>query len=328
MTRLNDAPPKLSFHVDADAHGIRIDSFLMRCLRNFTRFRLQRIIRAGGVAIDANPADPDRRVRRGELVTVQLFEPPDKLFDPEPISVDVMFEDDWLIAVDKPAGLIVHPVGKRQTGTLCNVVQHHLDQQTKLPGILRPGIVHRLDRLTSGVIVIAKTFRAHKLLSIQFQERKVVKQYVALVDGHLPQDVGTIDLPIGRHPAGESILMTTDPGARESRDALTDYRVIERRDKATLVEVMPRTGRIHQIRVHFAALGHPLVGDEFYGPHGEIRADRLQENQPDRGNARHWLHASRLELSHPQDGRPICFEAPLPVEFDNSDSPENGRSLS
>ena len=321
MTNPDSRMPIFQFQVDGDSHGIRIDSFLMRCLRNFTRFRLQRIICAGGVAIDDVSAIASRRVRRGELVSVQLFEPPDKLFDPESININVLFEDDWLIAVDKPAGLIVHPVGKRQTGTLCNALQHRLDQQTKLPGILRPGIVHRLDRLTSGVIVVAKTFRAHKLLSIQFQERRVVKQYVALVEGHLPQDVGTIDLPIGRHPAGESILMTTDPGARDSRHALTEYRVIERRNKTTLVEVTPHTGRIHQIRVHFAALGHPLVGDEFYGPYGEIRVDRLQATQTDRGNTRHWLHASRLELAHPDDGRPIFFEAPLPVEFDNSDSP-------
>lgn len=318
MTNPDSRTPIFQFQVDADAHGIRIDSFLMRCLRNFTRFRLQRIICAGGVAIDDVSAIASRRVRRGELVSVQLFEPPDKLFDPESININVLFEDDWLIAVDKPAGLIVHPVGKRQTGTLCNALQHRLDQQTKLPGILRPGIVHRLDRLTSGVIVVAKTFRAHKLLSIQFQERRVVKQYVALVEGHLPQDVGTIDLPIGRHPAGESILMTTDPGARDSRHALTEYRVIERRNKTTLVEVTPHTGRIHQIRVHFAALGHPLVGDEFYGPYGEIRVDRLQATQTDRGT-RHWLHASQLELAHPDDGRLICVEAPLPCEFDEDD---------
>lgn len=306
---------EFTFPVDADSHGIRIDSFLLRQLRNHTRFRLQRLIAAGVVIVNAVPAELPHRVKRGERVTVRILEPPDKLFDAEPLPLDLLHEDEHLVAVNKPAGQIAHPVGKRQTGTLCNALQWHFDRQSPLRGLLRPGIVHRLDRMTSGVMVIAKSFRAHKRLSIQFQRQQVRKEYVAIVEGQLTDETGSIDLPIGQLPGGESILMTTAGNARNPRPAVTEYEVIERRRSDTLVCVRPQTGRIHQIRVHLAAIGHPVAGDEFYGPFGEIRAGRFANSSPTEEEERHLLHASMLTFEHPVTGETIHVAAPMPQEF-------------
>jgi 23S rRNA pseudouridine1911/1915/1917 synthase len=325
-----------AFSVHSTLHGIRIDSFLVRQLRNYTPFRMQRIVRCGAATVDGEVAPLSRRVRRGERVTVRLVEPPDKLFDPEPLPLDVLFEDDSLIAVNKPAGLITHPVGRRQTGTLCNAIQHHLDRQTGLRGILRPGIVHRLDRMTSGVLVVAKDFLAHKRLSIQFQRNQVRKEYLAIVEGTPEPDMGEIDRPIGLLAGGNSILMTAHPDARDPKPARTWFEVVRRFDRTTLLRAVPLTGRIHQIRVHLAAIGHPVVGDEFYGPFGEIRAARFDRPRdgdvadaasfgPEAGSfrheegpetePRHLLHAATISFEHPGTRTTVTVTAPLPECF-------------
>lgn len=305
--------------VDAEFHGIRIDSFLVRQFRNYTPFRMQRMIRAGAAAIDGTVVPLRRRVFRGDDVAVRLIEPPDKLLEPEPLPVDVLFEDEHLVAVDKPAGQIAHPVGRRQSATLCNALQHHFDRQTSLRGILRPGIVHRLDRLTSGAMVVAKSFLAHKRLSIQFQRNEVRKTYLAVVEGNVADDAGTIDRPIGLSPGGGSILMSAGCDARNPRAAFTEFAVLQRRGDSTLLSVVPRTGRIHQIRVHLAAIGHPVCGDEFYGPFGEIRAERFASTgDADERNApagRHLLHALQIAFAHPATREPLALEAPPPPEF-------------
>ncbi len=313
------SPHVYAFLVNREAHGIRIDSFLVRCLRNYTPFRMQRMVRAGAVCVDGEVVPLIRRVFHGEGVTVRLVEPPDKLLDPEPLPLNILHEDEAILVVNKPAGQIAHPVGKRQTGTLCNAVQWHLDRQTPLRGLLRPGIVHRLDRLTSGVIVIAKTFSAHRQLSIQFQRQHVRKAYLAVVEGCVKPESGMVNSPIGHCPGGESILMTTRPDARNPKSACTHFRVLHREIDRTLVRAEPRTGRIHQIRVHLASIGHPVIGDEFYGPHGEIRAARFKKSK---GNAspinhepRHLLHASELTFTHPTTGIHTTIFAPLPADF-------------
>jgi 23S rRNA pseudouridine1911/1915/1917 synthase len=307
--------------VDADSHGIRIDRFLVRQFRNYTPFRMHRIIRAGAVCIDDETefTPLSKRVRRGETVTVRLLEPPDKLFEPERLPVDILFEDDCLIAVNKFAGQVAHPVGRRQTGTLCNALQWQLDRQTALRGILRPGIVHRLDRMTSGVLLVAKTFLAHRRLSIQFQKKRIQKDYLAVVEGHVEQETGMIDLPIGQIPNGISILMTTQSDARNPKPARTDFEVLERFATNTLLRVKPLTGRIHQLRVHFASIGHPIVGDEFYGPFGEIRAERFKDPAAELRDEllfpRHLLHAVRICFDHPLTGEQMNLVAPPPDDL-------------
>lgn len=310
---------EFTFPVHDALHGIRVDSFLVRQLRNYTPFRMQRIVRCGAVSVDGLPVELTHRVRRGERVSVRLVEPPDKLFDPEPLPLEILHEDDSLLAVNKPSGLIAHPVGKRQTETLCNAIQHHLDRQTGLRGILRPGIVHRLDRMTSGVLVVAKDFLAHKRLSIQFQRNQVRKEYLAVVEGNVEPDSGEIDRPIGLLPGGRSILMTANPDARNPKPARTHFTVLQRYERTTLVRVTPLTGRIHQIRVHLAAIGHPIVGDEFYGPFGEIRAARFDsprdaDDDPD-DEPRHLLHASVIAFEHPVTRTAMTVTAPTPGDF-------------
>ncbi|GAB4144106.1 MAG: RluA family pseudouridine synthase [Planctomycetaceae bacterium] len=277
------------------------------------------MIRAGAVQQGEQTVPLERRVCREESFTIRLIEPPDKLFQPEQLPLEILHEDEHLIAVNKPPGQIAHPVGRYQTGTLCNAVQWHLDSQTALPGLLRPGIVHRLDRQTSGVMLIAKTFLAHRELSIAFQTSRIRKDYLAVLEGQLANDSGTIDLPIGQIPGGKTILMTTAENARNPRPARTRFEVHARDETRTLIRAEPETGRLHQLRVHFAALGHPVVGDEFYGPFGEIRAERIQHSEKSEvhagTNARHLLHAYSIQFRHPLSDVPLTITAPLPAEF-------------
>lgn len=307
---------EFTFQVDADSHGIRIDRFLVRQLRNYTSFRMQRMVCAGAVRAGGETVALTRRVRRGEWFTLRLIEPPDKLLDPEPLPLKVLFEDEAIIAVDKPAGQIAHPVGRRQQKTLCNALQWHLDRQSRLRGLLRPGIVHRLDRLTSGVIVVAKSFLAHRRMSIQFQRGEVEKEYLALVEGTVAEDAGSIDAPIGQIPGGHTILKTTRADARNPKPAKTAYTVVRRFDDTTLLSARPLTGRIHQIRVHCASIGHPVVGDEFYGPFDEIRAARLtgadQHAAAARHETPHCLHATRIRFRHPITDEPQTIACPPP----------------
>ncbi|MGH7200283.1 MAG: RluA family pseudouridine synthase, partial [Planctomycetaceae bacterium] len=184
--------------------GVRIDTFLARHFRNYTSWRMMRMVRAGLAWVDDAPAAAEQRVFRGQRVRIRLVEPPDKLIGPQPGPLDVLYEDPWLVAVNKPAGQVVHPVADWQTETLSNVLQGHFDRQAARPGLLRPGFVHRLDRETSGVILCAKEHLAHRRLSLQFQKNRVRKAYVALVEGVLESDHGTIDLPIGRRPGRRS----------------------------------------------------------------------------------------------------------------------------
>ena len=256
--------------------GVRIDSFLARHFRNYTPWKLQRIVAAGQVKLDGNTVEIAERVYQGDTVSIRLIEPPDKVHRPQPLAVDIVYEDAWLIVVDKPPGQIVHPAGDLQTGTLCNALQHHFDQQTAWPGLLRPGIVHRLDRMTSGLIVVAKEHLAHRQLSIQFQQERISKSYLALVEGVLADERGTIDVPIGTSPEAGSVLMSCSPEAGDRRPSRTDYEVLARGPEHTLVRARPRTGRNHQIRLHMAEIGHPVVGDEFYGPYGAIKLSKAE----------------------------------------------------
>jgi 23S rRNA pseudouridine1911/1915/1917 synthase len=317
--------------------GVRIDTFLARHFRNYTPWRLQRIVAAGQVKLDGTTVDIEERVYQGDTVSVRLIEPPDKLHRPQPLPLEIVHEDAWLIVVDKPPGQITHPAGDLQTGTLCNALQHHFDRQTAWPGLLRPGIVHRLDRMTSGLIVVAKEHLAHRQLSIQFQRERISKSYLAVVEGVLPTDRGTIDAPIGTSPEAGSVLMSCSPAAGDRRPSRTDYAVIARGAEHTLLRARPRTGRNHQIRLHMASIGHPVVGDEFYGPFGAIKLTKaeykalcarrangqtngsiresIDESETEDPTGRHALHAHRLEFEHPILGGRVVFESPLPFDL-------------
>ncbi|HEX6987564.1 MAG TPA: RluA family pseudouridine synthase, partial [Planctomycetaceae bacterium] len=244
---MSDGPYTFRFIVDAAHDGLRFDTFLASRLRNHAPARLQRLAAAGLVTIDDEPCPPDRRVFSGDEIVVRLAEPPEPFYPPEPIPLDVLYDDPWLVAVNKPAGLIAHPVGPVGDGTLANAVQRLLDRQTRLPGLLRPGIVHRLDRETSGVMLVAKDHVAHAGLTRQFERSAVSKTYLALVAGRVGADEGLVDRPIGQRPG--SLLMSADRDAVSPRPAATRFRVVARLRSATLVEAVPLTGRKHQIRV-------------------------------------------------------------------------------
>lgn len=300
--------------VEKSLSGIRVDKFLVHHFRNYTSYRLARIVRAGAVAVYHVAAMPDTRVFAGQPVSVRLLEPPDKLFDPVQCPLEIPFEDGWLAVVNKPAGLIAHPVGGFQEMSLAHVFQAYLDQQTVHKGLLRPGIVHRLDRLTSGAIVVAKDHRSHRELSIQFQSRQISKRYFALVEGLVEQTAGVIDLPLGRATHAKSVLMSARADARDRKPAKTQFEVLKRYGDCSLVEAVPLTGRNHQIRVHLAAIGHPVLGDEFYGKFGafnEPKPDAEQDFRP----ARHWLHAHRIGFAHPITGDWLEVDVPPPADF-------------
>ncbi len=341
--------------VEGFLSGKRIDTFLVRHFRNYSVFRVQRIVRAGEVWINDVVANNDTRVYKGQRVCVRLIEPPDKLLPPVAGPLEVLYEDSWIMIVVKPAGQIVHPAGDYASNSLANVVQHHLDQQTRWRGLLRPGIVHRLDRLTSGVMIVSKEHCSHALLTEAFTLRKVHKTYVALVTGVIEPDQGVLDKPIGGSDDPESCLMRTGADAFDARSARTEFKVIERFADHTLVEAKPVTGRHHQIRVHLADIGHPVVDDEFYGAFGWIkkgrdgslipepdreeiqRAEKDSEKPQRRASTkmpdeddeetstliptdqllvgRHALHAHRIEFRHPITWEPLCFEAPLPPDI-------------
>lgn len=299
--------------------GTRIDTFLAKHLRNYTAWRLHRMVRAGLATVNGAVVSPDQRIFTGQQVAIRLVEPPDDPLPASNIPLEIVAEDPWLIVVNKPAGLIVHPCGETPTGTLANAVQHFLNQQTEVKGLLRPGIIHRLDRDTSGVVAVAKEHLSHRLLSIEFQKERIRKAYLAILDGVLHDDTGLIDLPIGRAAGGVSALMSCRADAVDAKPSRTAYEVIERFPRHTLVKVKPRTGRMHQIRIHFATLGHPIVGDEWYGPFGELKPPRtLPRDQTPPVSLlipRMALHAVELEFAHPITQDWSCYTAPLPADF-------------
>lgn len=324
--------------VESYLHGVRIDSFLVRHFRNFTPYRMQRLVRAGQVRIEGVVADTSDRVYKGQAVQVRLLDPPDHLLEPEPMPLDVVFEDPWLIVVNKPADMVVHPCGNHATGSLANGLQAHFDRQTQLRGLIRPGIVHRLDRLTSGIIACTKDHLAHRRLSIHFQEGRVSKTYLAIVHGVVAADHGDIDLPIGETPGGETIRMSTETDALDAKTSRTLYEVCERFADYTLVRARPLTGRLHQIRVHLAGIGHPVAADEFYSPHRVLRQSDITGGmescavepgvlQPGPNSSaacpakdvtllnRQALHANTLSFSHPISREVMTFEAPLAADL-------------
>ena len=280
----------------ADA-GKRLDHFLQEKLPRYTRSRLQSWIKDCRVTVNGAPAKASAVLRGGERIEVTPAELPPLRAEPEDLPLDILYEDASVIAVDKPAGLIVHAGANARSGTLVNRLIHHFSKLSQLGGDLRPGIVHRLDKGTSGVLLVARDDAAHQNLARQFAGRTVEKVYLALVHGRVRADAGRIDTPIERDQACRT-RMTTRTGS--GRSALTEYKVLERFGKFTYLEVRIGTGRTHQIRVHLSSISHPVAGDRLYGA---PPAERI------------FLHAHRITFHSPAQGRPITVEAPLPGEL-------------
>ncbi len=272
------------------------------------------MVTEGLVVVDDMPAEGTQRLFRDQVVRIRLVEPPDKLLEADVIPLDVVYEDPWLLVINKQVGIVAHPVGEFQNGTLANAVQHYIDQQTRATGLLRPGIVHRLDRMTSGLIVVTKEHMAHRLLSIDFQQGRTQKAYLALIEGQPDFEFTIVQLPIGVRPGANSVLMSAKPDARKARTARTDITVVQRFDDCCLVECILHTGRNHQIRVHMAEIGHPVLGDEHYDVNGAIRGatrDKCDKPTADR----HALHASRLGFQHPILQTPLEFHSQPATDF-------------
>jgi 23S rRNA pseudouridine1911/1915/1917 synthase len=280
--------------------GLRIDRYLASELPQFSRTRLQHLIRGGFVTLNGETGRPSDRVRTGDRV--DLREPPPEKIEnqPEAIPLDILFEDEDLLVLNKPAGLVVHPGAGHREHTLVNALLSHCPNLSGIGGKERPGIVHRLDKDTSGCLVVAKNDEAHRGLSSQFAARTVEKVYLALVRGKLRKGSGVIEADIGRHPVHRQRMTIAQSRGRAAR---TEYRVIRSGDNASLVECRLHSGRTHQIRVHLHHDGHPVLGDKVYAP-------KLA-----RGFPRQMLHAWKLGFQHPGTGDWRSFEAPLPEDF-------------
>jgi 23S rRNA pseudouridine1911/1915/1917 synthase len=308
-------PGLFTLEVTPHEKGLRTDAFVSAHLPDCSRSRAAALIRQGAIQVDGLPCKAGYRLKAGQTVHGRIPPPtaPDML--PEPLPLDILFEDPALIVVNKPAGLVVHPAAGHASGTLVNALLHHCPDLEGIGGERRPGIVHRLDKDTSGVMVVAKNDPAHQALSRQFKERRIRKRYLALVHGSPAADSGCIDLPVGRHAVERKKMAVVPSGGREAR---TVWHVRERFAAATLLALDLETGRTHQIRVHCLAMGHPIVGDPVYGRRRAARS-RSGIDAPlhaiFRKAGRQMLHAARLGFTHPLSGEPLTFEAPLPADM-------------
>lgn len=293
--------PERTISLVFERGGERLDKALAAALPALSRSQIQRLIKEAYVTVEGRVVKPSTRLEPGDRVIVRLPPPQPTALVAEAIPLDIVYEDADILVVNKPAGMVVHPAHGHASGTLVNAVLAHCPELEGVGGEQRPGIVHRLDKDTSGLIVIAKNDRAHRELQRQFKAREVIKAYLALVEGRVSPQQGLIEAPIGRDPVHRQRMAVV----RNGRAAVTRYRVLETFPEYTLVEAEPVTGRTHQIRLHLAFIGHPVVGDRVYGR----RRQRLSLN-------RHFLHAHRLTLTLPGTGERRTFIAPLPPELE------------
>ncbi|HWV56269.1 MAG TPA: RluA family pseudouridine synthase [Longimicrobiales bacterium] len=300
--------------VDEDV-DVRLDVYLAARLPELSRSRVAQLIADGRVRLNGAPARKSHRPAAGDVIEVEIPAPEPATAVPEPIPLDIVYEDAHLLVIDKPAGLVVHPAPGHATGTLVNALLHHVRDLSGIGGVLRPGIVHRLDRDTSGLLIVAKTDTAHRRLAAALKRREIVRRYLVAAWGHLAEDAVTVSAPIGRSPADRKRMAVLETG----RPAVTHFRRLERWRAADFLVARLETGRTHQIRVHLAHIGHPVVGDSLYAP----RAERGVSG-PARGWAaafarrvpRQFLHAASLEFSHPITGEPLTFESRLPPDLE------------
>lgn len=295
-------PEILSFCVPAEADGERLDKWLSgQESLAMTRSALQVRMEHGDVTVNGKKVPKNYRQKAGDQVLVQLPEPEPLELQPENIPLDIVYEDDDLLVVNKPKGMVVHPAPGHTTGTLVHALLYHCgDRLSSINGIIRPGIVHRIDRFTSGLLMVAKNDMAHQSLSAQIAAHSFTREYQAVAMGHFREEEGTISAPIGRHPVDRKKMCVTE---KNSKPATTHYTVIAEYPRATHLRLRLETGRTHQIRVHLAYLGHPILGDDVYG-----KAFPGIEGQ--------CLHAAKIGFIHPSTGQYLEFESPLPEYFE------------
>ncbi len=294
---------QINFEVLSEDADSRIDRYLAQQMPDQSRSFLQKLIREEQITVNGRPVKANYRLQPEDQVLVIVPDPqlPDIL--PENIPLDILYEDSDVLVINKPKGMVVHPAAGHYTNTVVNAVMYHCQGNLSgINGVMRPGIVHRIDRDTTGAIVICKNDQAHQSLAQQLKEHSITRSYRAIVWNNLKEDEGTVDRPIGRHPVDRKKMAVNE---KNGKTAVTHYRVLERFDRFTYIECRLETGRTHQIRVHMASIGHPLLGDEVYGPSGK-QPFRLQGQ---------CLHAMTLGFLHPSTGEYVEFEAPLPEYF-------------
>lgn len=294
--------------VSAEEAGQRLDRYLAARFPELSRTRLQELVDAGHVRVGGRTSKRSHEVEAGETIEIEIPPPPSPEVRPEAVPLEVLYADEDLAVVNKPAGMIVHPGAAASVGTLVSALLHRFGKLSTVGGPLRPGIVHRLDRGTSGALLVARSDAAHRRLVEQFRDRRIEKTYLALLHGRMKQESGRIELPVARDLRRRSRMTAR---RREGRPARTDWRVRMRLDGFTLIEADLHTGRTHQLRVHFSALGHPVVGDTLYGAPRVVRAGSAA--LPPLG--RNFLHAARVRFIHPRSGEPVEVRAPLPPEL-------------
>ncbi|PWJ52344.1 RluA family pseudouridine synthase [Faecalicatena contorta] len=286
----------------ADVPGLRIDKFLSNAVPDISRSYIQKLIDGGSVTVNGNNIKSNYKANSGDQIIVCLPEPEPLDILPEDIPLDILYEDSDILVVNKPKGMVVHPSSGHYSGTLVNAVMFHCRENLSgINGVLRPGIVHRIDKDTTGSLLICKNDASHRELAEQLKKHDITRKYHAIVHGNLKQDMGTIDAPIGRHPADRKKMSVHAP---HGRSAVTHYKVLERFGGFTYVECELETGRTHQIRVHMASIRHPILGDSVYGP---AKCPFKLEGQT--------LHAKVLGIRHPSTDEYMEFDAPLPEYF-------------
>lgn len=295
----------LTFAIDPEEVGLRIDQYLADALEGVSRSQVQKWMAQGRIYSEKSKGTPLKKnytLEKNDVITVDMPEPEVLDILAEDIPLEIIYEDDQVLVVNKPQGMVVHPAPGNYRGTLVNAILYHIKDLSDIGGVIRPGIVHRIDKDTSGLLMIAKTNLAHQSLSEQLKDHSVDRVYVALVHGGFSKDSGTINAPIGRHPQNRLKMAILE---RTGREAITHYEVLERLGPYTLVECRLETGRTHQIRVHLASIGHPLIGDPLYGA-------KKEKNKADG----QYLHAKVLGFEHPVTGDRMVFSAPIPGNFE------------
>lgn len=300
----NENEELLEFEAGPEQAGERIDKFVTESLNDdsISRTQVQDWIKSGAVHVNQSVVKPNYKLSSGDQVAIRVPDPEDAAIAAEDIPLDIAYEDSDVIVINKPRGMVVHPAPGHSSGTVVNALMYHCKDLSGINGVLRPGIVHRIDKDTSGLLMAAKNDLAHVSLAEQLKYHSVSRKYIALVHGNLPHDQGTIDAPIGRDPNDRKLFTVTD---RNSKHAVTHFVVLERLGDYTIVELQLETGRTHQIRVHMKYIGYPLAGDPVYGRNKTVAL---------KGQA---LHAALLGFKHPRTGEYLEFEAPIPADMEH-----------
>lgn len=291
------------FEVSEEFHGVRIDKCLSDVFEDLSRSYLQKLLKSSCVLVNGQAVKSNYKVNTGEMIELEIPEAVEPEIVPEKMDLDIVYEDKDIIIVNKPKGTVVHPAAGHYSGTLVNgLMEHCKEDLSGINGVMRPGIVHRIDRDTTGLLIVCKNDRAHNSIAEQLKEHSITRRYRAIVHGVVKEDEGTVDAPIGRHPVDRKKMSIN---GKNGREAVTHYRVLERFRNFTYIECRLETGRTHQIRVHMASIHHPLLGDEVYGP---AKCPYKLQGQT--------LHAGVLGIVHPVTGEYLEFEAPLPEYFE------------